>query len=362
MREGPDADGQWPLVIDHERLVFEGVSLPPGLVHVRGRCGCSKYRCGGPPDAPRLRRGGTSQQRERPVPDPGVQRHRARAWGVALAACAIVGCASVPPPAATSEFAVGDSTQAVAERGYRFVPVYQFALDGHQYAFAHANSGDAVHNLVFIDTKLVCASQASDQELTPWYWVDEPDGLSYLASRLRQACGLEATIPAISLFPVASPAEAEPEPPQADGDVQRGVDQAQAGGTFGKDMAEVAKQGAVAAGKTLLGITAVVFAWPVLLAVGVVSAAVDSTADVEGQKMESHAYEFSLPAPAEDVRQTLGTPSVTFRLPTVDTTVLAYSVGTTHALYVGVSDGQAVWIHGPDPWLQMLEKDAEKVK
>jgi hypothetical protein len=125
-------------------------------------------------------------------------------------------------------------------------------------------------------------------------------------------------------------------------------------------MADVAKQTAKAAGTTLLGITAVVFAWPVLLAAGAVSAAVDSAADAEGQKIETHAYEFSLPAPAEDVRQTLGTPSVTFSLPTVDTTVLGYAVGTTHALYVGVSDGQAVWIHGPDPWLQMLEEDAKE--
>jgi len=273
-------------------------------------------------------------------------------------ACAIAGCASAPP--ATSEFAVGDSTQGVAERGYRFVPVYQFGVDGHQYAFANAYSGETAHDLVFIDTKLACSSELPVEELTPWYWVDEPDGLSYLASRLRQACELEAATPGRSLFPVESPAGAELEPPQTDADVQGGVDQAQRGGTFGSDMADVAKQGAIAAGTILLGISAIVFAWPVLLAAGVGSAAADSAADAEGHKIETRAYEFSLPAPAQNVRQTLGPPEVQFRLPTVDTTVLAYAVGTVHVLYVGVSDGQAVWIHGPDAWLQMLEKDAKE--
>lgn len=288
---------------------------------------------------------------------PGVQRRRSCAWSMGAVACAIAGCASAPPRVATSEFVVGDSTQEVAERGYRFVPVYQFGVDGHQYAFANAYSGETAHDLVFIDTELACRSLAPAED---WYWVDEPDGLSYLASRLRQACGLEAATPARSLFPVEAPAGAELEPPQTDADVQGGVDQAQRGGTFGRDMADVARQGAIAAGETLLGITALVFAWPVLLAAGAVSAAVDSAADSEGQRIETHAYEFTLPAPADDVRQALGTPAVEFRLPTVDTTVLGYAVGTTHALYVGVSDGQAVWIHGPDPWLQALEKDAKE--
>jgi len=252
---------------------------------------------------------------------------------------------------------LGDSTQGVAERGYRIVPVYQFGLDGHQYAFANAYSGDAGYDLVFIDTKLACRSLAPVED---WYWVDEPDGLSYLASRLRQACGLEAATPGRSVFPVESPVEAEVEPSQADTDGQGGVDQAQGGGSFGRDMAEVARQGAIAAGKTLFGITAVVFAWPAILAAGVVSAAVDSAADAEGQKIDTRAYEFTLPTPANEVKQALGPPAVEFRLPTVDTTVLGYSVGTAHALYVGVSDGQAVWIHGADPWLQAVEKDAQE--
>jgi hypothetical protein len=294
------------------------------------------------------------------VSGPGVQRRRARAFGVVVAACAVAGCAFAPPPAATSEFAAGDSTQAVAERGYRLVPVYQFSLDGHQYAFANAYSGEAADDLVFIDTKLACSSHTPVEELTPWYWVDEPDGLRYLASRLRQACGLEAATPARSPFPVESPAAAELGPPQTDAEAQGGVDQAQGGGTFGADMAEVGKQAAKAAGTTLLGITALVFAWPVLLAAGAVSMAADSAADAEAQDIATHAYEFTLPATAEAVRQTLGRPAVQFRLPTVDTTVLGYVVGTTHALYVGVTDGQAVWIHGPDPWLKMLEKDAKE--
>jgi hypothetical protein len=272
----------------------------------------------------------------------------------------MAGCASAPPSVATSGFAAGDSAQAVAERGYRFVPVYQFGLDGHEYAFANAYSGEDRHDLVFIDTKLACSSHASAEELTPWYWVDEPDGLSYLAGRLRQACGLEAATPERSPFAAESPAGDVLETPQADTDAQGGANQAQGGGSFASDMANVGKQGAIAAGEILLGITALVFAWPALLAAGVVSEAASSAADAKGQAIETRAYEFSLPAPAEGVIQTLGTPAIQFRLPTVDTTVLGYAAGTAHALYLGVSEGQAVWIHGPDPWLSLLEKDATK--
>jgi hypothetical protein len=247
--------------------------------------------------------------------------------------------------------------QGVAERGYRFVPVYQFGLDGHQYAFATAYSGETGHDLVFMDAKLACSSDAPRED---WFWVDEPDGLSYLASRLRQACGLEAPTPARVPFSAESPAQAEPEPPPTDTDAQAGADGAQGGSTFGRDMAEVAKQGAIAAGKTFVGITAVVFAWPVLLAAAAVGSAMNSAADASGQDIETHAYEFTLPAPANDVRQALGTPTVEFRLPTVDTTVLLYAAGTSHTLYVGVSGEQVVWMHGPDPWLQLLEEDARK--
>jgi len=210
----------------------------------------------------------------------------------------MAGCASAPP-AATSEFAAGDSAQGIAERGYRFAPVYQFGVDGHQYAFANAYSGDTRYDLVFIDTKLACSSHAPAEEILTWYWVDEPDGLSYLASRLRQACGLEAATPARSFFPVeSSSAKVAIQPPQTDTDVQGGADEVPRGGTFGSDMAEVAKQTATFAGTTLLGITALVFAWPVLLAAGAVSAAAGSAADAKGQTMEAHAYEFTLPAPA----------------------------------------------------------------
>jgi len=265
-----------------------------------------------------------------------------------------------PPPAVTSEFAVGDSTQTVAERGYRFVPVYQFSVDGTQYAFAKACSSEVTHNLVFIDTKLACATDQPAEELTPWYWVDAPGGLSYLASRLRQTCGLEAATEVRSP-PAIEPSGGNEGEPQATGvDAQGDVDQAQGGVAFGRDMAEVAKQGAVAGGKTLLGITLLVFAWPALLAAGAAVAAADSHSDAMAQQVETHAYEFSLPAPAEDVRKALGSPAVQFRLPAGDTNVLGFGVGTSHVLYVGICDGQAVWIHGPDSWLQMLEQNAKE--
>jgi hypothetical protein len=110
----------------------------------------------------------------------------------------------------------------------------------------------------------------------------------------------------------------------------------------------------------LLGMAALVFAWPVLLATGAVMTAADSSADARGKEIETSAYEITLPAPEASVRQVLGTPAIQFRLPTADTNVLGYALDTTHALYVGVGDGQAVWIHGPDPWLQLLETDAKK--
>lgn len=103
----------------------------------------------------------------------------------------IVGCASEPTPVVTSEVTPGDSAQVNAQRGHQFVPVYQFVQYGHQYAFAHAYSDGTGPDLLFIDAKLACSSQTPIDELTNWQWVGEPDGLAYLASRLRQACGLE---------------------------------------------------------------------------------------------------------------------------------------------------------------------------
>lgn len=285
---------------------------------------------------------------------------RVRNWlaGV-VALVTLAGCASSPPPAPPQPPVAGDSPQQITERGYRLAPVYKFVAEGRLYAYARANSGSADFGLVFIDTQLACSTNAPPEELMEWAWVDQPDGLSYLASRLRQACGLEAATPARSPFAVESTAVAGSEPPQTDTDAQDGADGPRAGGTFGRDMANVAKQGAEVAGTLLVGMAALVFAWPVILATGAVVTAADSAADARGKETEAHAYEITLPAAAEGVRQALGTPAVEFHLPSVDTTVLGYSVDTTHALYVGVSDGQAVWIHGPDQWLKLLEQDAK---
>lgn len=68
----------------------------------------------------------------------------------------------------------------------------------------------------------------------------------------------------------------------------------------------------------------------------------------------------TLPVADTAIAQQLGAPSVQFALPNARTTVLAYAGESGRAVYVGVVDGQAIWIHDSHPWLDNLAKRATK--
>lgn len=260
----------------------------------------------------------------------------------------LVGCASAPPPPVANSLVVtGDSAQVIAERGYQLVPVYQFVLDGHQYAFAHAYSEAQRYELIFIDAALACSSATPIDELTRWEWVGETDGLAYVASRLRQACGLEpGTAP--RTLPFATDSDQSP----------RIASQHWLGYTG--DPAEALLR----SGTNFITVAAFVLAWPVMVPAAVIYGASDGTSEssagAAGHKVGLRMQAISLPAADTVIAQQLGMPALQFVLPDAQTTVLGYAVDSGRAMYVGVVDGQAVWIHDSYPWLDRLAKRAIK--
>ncbi len=98
-----------------------------------------------------------------------------------------------------------ESRQAIVERAYFFSAIYAFEVDGHGYELANAidaNRSDNIYELVFIDGELACSRDRVvrsvsdlDSDVTAWEWVSEPEGLEYLADRLRIGCGLAAWTP-----------------------------------------------------------------------------------------------------------------------------------------------------------------------
>ena len=277
----------------------------------------------------------------------GPVRHLVVA-SIATVAALAAGCASEPPapPTAESSPAPGDSLEDIARRGYVFVPVYEFVDSGRRYALANAVSAYTSYDLVFIDSRLACtAQQGLDRELFEWQWVGEPEGLTYLAGRLRQACGLEPPTPPRTTY------AAEPADPMKVPVVSTGPSPGEE--TFGE-----ALLGGLVGGVLLT----VALVWGPLLWIpaGIYSAVTEPPEDVAAAvgpvAHDSRALLLRVPMPADEVAAKLGAPHVSFTLPEVGTEVQQYRVEKKPLLYVGVVDGQVVWIHGPDPWLKERAK------
>ena len=220
-------------------------------------------------------------------------------------------------------------------------------LDGHQYAYANAYSEGQSNDLIFIDATLACSSPTPIDELTRWEWVGEADGVAYLASRLRQACGLEP-----GTAPRTLPFRADSEhPPKIAGKHWLG---------YTGDPAEALLR----SGTNFITVAAFVLAWPVMVPADVICGASDGTsessADAAAHKVGLRLQAISLPAADTVIAQQLGIPALQFVLPDAQTTVLGYAVDSGRAMYVGVVDGQAVWIHDSYPWLDRLAKRAIK--
>ena len=245
----------------------------------------------------------------------------------------LVGCAS-EPPVASSAATAGDSAQAITERGYRVVPVYQFVLDDQPYALAKGYSGDKSYDLIFIGATLACARKTPNDELTAWQWVGESDGLEYLASRLRQACGLETWT----------------EPRHLSAAAERSAEQ------------ETAER--VAKTMVLLPIAVLV---PLLDPVATLLASPWVAADKDSAKnLSAGQARMQLGLTRAETVARLGEPTVEFPLPAANVTVLAYLSGAVSGhqgrYYVGLNDGHVLWMHAEHPWLHGLATAALEEK
>jgi hypothetical protein len=250
------------------------------------------------------------------------------------------GCSSTPtvPPVA------GESPAAVAERMYEVHVEYQLVAEGHRYAAARAASKRGeYYDLIFIDGELGCAEQVGyyssmdqfradeyrwQRDYSHWEWVGEPDGLDYIASRLRETCGLEPSTPAREL-PAAQAEEA-------------------AEVTVAEEPSAAQEIGGMLLGSVLMT------AW---LVYGPLFAIGDGAYEAHLHSAFNSASEqvlIALPQPEEVVHKALGSADVRFELPKAGTIVLAYNPKSARSLYVGIRDGQAVWVHGEYAWLDEL--------
>jgi hypothetical protein len=264
-------------------------------------------------------------------------------------AALLSGCSTTPtvPPA------TGETPESVAERMYEVHVEYQFVAGGHRYAAARAasNSGEYYH-LVFIDGVLGCAEQPGyytsldafradeyrwQRDYSAWEWVEEADGLDYLASRLRETCGLEPETPA------------------------RELPAGQAGGAADVTVAEEPST-AQEIGGMLLG-SVLMSVWLVYGPLFAIGGGVYEAHLNSAFKSASEQVLMVLPQPEEVLRKALGPGDVRFELPRAGTTVLGYNPKSDRSLYVGIREGQAVWVHGEYPWLDKLaERAAEEKK
>lgn len=260
----------------------------------------------------------------------------------------LAGCASAPrdPPAQPVSVVPpqpGDTLGRIVERGYQVIVAYQFRFDGHGYAFANAYANRLTYDLVIIDGQLACGEPRVIENVTDWEWVGEADGLAYLAGRLRQACGLEASTPPRPLPALAAAEDVQPVGQSAGGKTEDFFEDHPVAGTL--------------AGAVVMSVWLVY--GPLLWIPGLlVEAAMDSPAGPSVEPARARVREFGLSVTADDVVEQFGRPQVTFELPRADTTVVGYGVDQSRSIYIGFADGRAIWIHGYHPWLNDLAKQA----
>jgi hypothetical protein len=282
------------------------------------------------------------------------------AAGHVMLACCVVSCASEPKvPKATSTPEPGDSVDQIAQRGYLLSLDYVFAVDGHEYSLASTRSEWSNQSLILIDGHLACvyAFQSEGAGFQEWEWVAEPNGLGYLASRVRQACGLEPPTPPRTLPSLqAAAADVTPAPAEAPADA-----------SVPSPVAEppsAVKEVAVMAGKILIEVPLVIMAAPYLLVGETAALIVASPWIIAKNSADKHQLEqrrqMQPGLPRDETLALLGEPEVEFPLATVDTTVLMYEAGKGTKYYVGFENEHVIWIHDSYPWLNQLAKQTKE--
>ncbi len=256
------------------------------------------------------------------------------------------GSPSVPLP--------GDTPANLVERGLEFYFVYAFELDGQRYGFANAYSNNIGYDLIFFDGQLGCASEAALTELTDWEWVDEVDGLAYLASRLRQACGLEAQTPARELPQKAASLEESDAVPAS---------RKKAAGERVGDFFDDHEFAGLLVGSVVY--SAFLIWGPAFIVAGAIDEAVRSHHHASGGRpvpisTADLGANLGADLTRPDIEAVLGKPDIEFQLPKTGAVVLAYDLKSSQPYFVGLSGDQVAWLHAHNYWLSDLAKRASR--
>jgi hypothetical protein len=265
-----------------------------------------------------------------------------------LAVAALAGCASTPPHPIES----GQNLTEITGQQDSFMLEARFIQDGTSYAVGRLRQTRAIEaaTLIFINDRLECSTNAGIPGFD-WQWVSQPDGLAYLASMLRLACGSEDEMTprhladATVTIPVGK--QIPPEPQQS--------------GSPGSSNRFVELMGAI-------------FIYPVYLvagfAVNVVEIPVLLVGESKGRALQIERAGIEPGMARDTVEKLLGPPTAEIALPGSATQVLAYVIGAgvpnfAGNWYAGVREERVVWTYarswraGPyDYWLDGLAEQA----
>lgn len=272
-----------------------------------------------------------------------------RLW-LAIVSASLAGCATSPPQVSPPE--AGEGSRQIARRHEDLNTKYRFWLEGHTYGLASTRVQATTWWLVLIDDSLACRLESGEldrahHEVLQLQWLGEPDGLPYLADRLRQACGLAAPTaprpipPDEPTFPASDPPALSPAPGPGSHDDPGSGQPAPSPGSVDD------------AAMTALGVIAGLVLLPVAIPLVGIAEVIESSGP-------QHAFQFTeqrqaligLPVPVGKLRDKVGPPELQFRLPRSGTEVWTYGPGNAAAtLFVGIAGGQAVWVAKYDEWL-----------
>lgn len=264
----------------------------------------------------------------------------------------LTGCQSAPPVQASPPTA-GDSLQQIVQRGHLVVPVYTFSEAGHEYAFGNAYAEHLGYDLILIDGRLACAHREALEDVTAWEWVSEPGGLAYLASRLKQACGLEP-----STAPRDWPPQGRaPESPAPSASSEPSAAVRALNATLDNPVVQVV-------GGSLAYTVWLVYGPVIILG----SAAADATAKGLANQVAESGFRtmvgrsLQIGMSRDDLESRMGRPDVEFLLRLVDTRVLGYDIRKSRPYFVGLNGDRVVWLHEHYPWLLEQAELAKRQK